>query len=59
MENIEQHNSSGYVMKGFWEYFGPDGNLYRTEFTADEVKRMVRALFQNTDRRAGVLSRIR
>ena len=30
-----------------------------TEFTADEVKRMIRALFQNTDRRAGVLSRIR
>ena len=29
-------NSSGYVMTGFWEYFGPDGILYRTEFTADE-----------------------
>ena len=23
-------------MTGFWEYFGPDGMLYRTEFTADE-----------------------
>ena len=29
------------------------------EFTADEIKRMIRALFQNTDRRAAVLSRIR
>ena len=29
-------NFSGYVMTGFWEYFGPDGTLYRTEFTADE-----------------------
>ena len=29
------------------------------EFKADEVKRMIRALFQNTDRRAGVLSRIK
>ena len=29
------------------------------EFTAEEVKRMIRALFQNTDRRAAVLSRIR
>merc|ERR1711971_1366230 len=27
---------NGYVMTGFWEYFGPDGILYRTEFTADE-----------------------
>jgi len=27
---------NGYVMTGFWEYFGPDGTLYRTEFTADE-----------------------
>ena len=34
---VNAHNSSGYVMKGFWEYFGPDGNLYRTEFTADEM----------------------
>ena len=24
-------------MEGFWEYVGPDGNLYRTEFTADEM----------------------
>ena len=23
-------------MTGFWEYFGPDGILYRTDFTADE-----------------------
>merc|ERR1712113_534991 len=30
-------SQNGYVMKGFWEYFGPDGNLYRTEFTADEM----------------------
>ena len=29
------------------------------EFTPDEVKRLIRALFQNTDRRAGVLSRIK
>ena len=29
-------NSSGYVMTGFWEYFGPDGILYRIEFTADD-----------------------
>ena len=29
------------------------------EYTPDEVKRMIRALFQNTDRRAGVLSRIK
>ena len=25
----------GYVMTGSWEYIGPDGKLYRTEFTAD------------------------
>merc|ERR1712008_560618 len=29
------------------------------KFTPDEVKRLIRALFQNTDRRAGVLSRIK
>jgi len=29
------------------------------EFSADEVKQMVRALFQNTDRRAAVLAKIR
>merc|ERR1711997_1259350 len=28
--------NGGYVMTGFWEYLGPDGTLYRTEFTADE-----------------------
>jgi len=28
---------NGYVMEGFWEYVGPDGNLYRTEFTADQM----------------------
>ena len=33
---VNAYNSSGYVMTGFWEYFGPDGILYRTEFTADE-----------------------
>ena len=30
------NSSGGYVMTGFWEYLGPDGTLYRTEFTADE-----------------------
>merc|ERR1711997_852018 len=29
-------SQNGYVMTGFWEYFGPDGILYRTDFTADE-----------------------
>lgn len=29
------------------------------EFTPDEIKRLIRALFQNTDRRAAVLSRIK
>ena len=29
------------------------------EYSAEEVKRLIRALFQNTDRRAGVLSRIK
>lgn len=29
------------------------------EYSPDEVKRLIRALFQNTDRRAGVLSRIK
>ena len=33
---VNAYNSSGYVMTGFWEYFGPDGILYRTDFTADE-----------------------
>lgn len=30
-----------------------------THFTADEVKQMIRALFQNTDHRAATLSRIK
>jgi len=25
----------GYVMTGSWEYVGPDGSVFRTEFTAD------------------------
>merc|ERR1712110_157506 len=53
---------NGYVMTGFWEYFGPDGILYRTEFTADEGgyrpqifkmkrERKSRKLFLNTNKR--------
>lgn len=26
---------TGYVMTGSWEYVGPDGSVFRTEFTAD------------------------
>ena len=28
-------NVAGYVMTGSWEYVGPDGSVFRTEFTAD------------------------
>ena len=29
------------------------------EFTPDEVKQLIRALFQNTERRSGILARIK
>ena len=49
-------DSSLRVLEDRWgEGVGP----LAKEFSADEVKQMIRAIFQNTERRAAVLSKIK
>lgn len=40
------------------DFYSPQGPLAH-EFTAQEVRGLIRALFQNTDRRAAVLGKIK
>jgi len=56
LELIVVLNSSLRVIEDRW---GEGAGQLSKDFTADEVKQLIRAIFQNTERRAAVLSKIK
>ena len=56
LELIVVLNSSLRVIEDRW---GEGKGVLAKEFSSEEVKQLIRAIFQNTERRAAVLSKIK
>jgi len=58
-ERVLWQPSSGELCSLEQSFHWPISNCKLSDFSPEEVKRLIRALFQNSDRRAAVLARIK